>query len=219
MRVAIKEPLVRMYLVARWIKDQVCVHPERDIGDESFVMAARDQTSPWMKEAAANLSAWLEEEKWIHRKLGPRTELYAHLALYFNAAPEDKRIGVLIRGTGDPTLTLGIVKEAGQEEDYLLYNPMAGTFSRYPSLQALANGNVLGPLRNQVELYWMPKEEITPAAAAIVEVKTEPVVAPIRAKKPQPKKRAATTAAAAAASNPESPVKRAAVTIENESDA
>lgn len=227
-RVGNKDPLIRMYLLGRWITDQVCPRLDRDMGDETLAKAAREQVNEWLeKHPIGDRSFWLAAEGWVHKPLRDSVTLYARLALHFMSADETIRQGVIIRASNDDAIVLGVVREAGPIEDYVLYDPPASSFSRYSSLEALCEGIELKPLRNQVDLYWPPppkqKEEAdAPAvAAAVVVVKQEPVTpapspapaptpsAPIRAKRPSATQQGARKRPSTAL-QPTSPLKKAA---------
>lgn len=218
LRVGQRDPLVRMRHVTYWLRDQVCVHTDRDLGDEGLVLAAREQTNAWLDAlGAGDRAAWVQAEGWKPKALVPPTTLYGTLALRFRAAAEDQRHAVMVCATHDDSVTLGVVKgeSHGQQndEDYVLYNPMTGALARYGDLSALCDNPLLKSLHGSCDLYWVGSTTTTITA---VHVKSEPVpvapvsiTAPVRAKKPPAgvatgKKRGATSSVV-----PTSPLKKA----------
>jgi hypothetical protein len=197
------DPAVRMRCAGAWITQQVSKHPELDPAHETLLLGARQVVNEWLESKPTDKTAWLQDEHWMHYSGSAEagSTLHGRLALRFLSCDENQRNCVMIHA-GDSVLA--VVREAGQEEDYLLYDPRTAQLARYGALDALCQSTFLKGLNVAPDLYY----PTTAAPLAPIPFQAPLVPAPpIRAKKPPAKKRSAPPAAAAAAA-PASPLKK-----------
>jgi len=221
----------QMYLVRSWIVGPLREHPELDPAHESLLLAAREMTNTWIDSKPSDKQAWLNSDG-CWKYLAPSAKpLYARLAILFSGLDEAVRNAVIL--TAGPTV-LGLVREAGTEEDYIVYDVKLARIFRYAALDTLCENTLIKELGRDAGIYLASTTAPTPAPTPIPapapaptpqpHQEEEEVVAkpapPIRAKKPPAsssggggggKKRAAASSSAANVETPASSLKKPAL--------